>query len=208
MEADIQRRREMEKSKKAAEEQSRKENEARNAAEGARAEEQQSTQAGPSRNQQQAASSHKPRIKICVKRTHKDAESEKRTQKKQKAKGTAPWEQQPPPPPPPTTKKKYRFKPGTVALREIRRYQKSTELLIPKAPFTRLVKEVMESFGDSVTRIQGRALNALQDASESILTSVFEDSVRCMAHAKRVTVQPKDMSLALCLRNEPCLERK
>ncbi|KAF6775580.1 hypothetical protein AHF37_05295 [Paragonimus kellicotti] len=43
-------------------------------------------------------------------------------------------------------KKPHRYRPGTVALREIRRYQKSTELLIRKLPFQRLVREIAQDF--------------------------------------------------------------
>merc|ERR1712090_53518 len=43
-------------------------------------------------------------------------------------------------------KKPHRYKPGTVALREIRRFQKSTELLIKKLPFQRLVREIAQDF--------------------------------------------------------------
>ncbi|KAE8666791.1 histone H3.3 [Hibiscus syriacus] len=49
----------------------------------------------------------------------------------------------------PTTggvKKPHRYRPGTVALREIRKYQKSTELLIRKLPFQRLVREIAQDF--------------------------------------------------------------
>ena len=63
----------------------------------------------------------------------------------------------------------------------------------------------MEKCANKATRIQSRALNALQEASEAIITSVFEDSVLCMAHAKRVTIQPKDMGLTLRLRQDPSL---
>ncbi|MCO5567203.1 hypothetical protein L7F22_020891 [Adiantum nelumboides] len=131
---------------------------------------------------------------------------DKQSSKKQKTKGAPRWEKQPPPPPPPATKKKYRFKPGTVALREIKKYQKTTEPIIPKAPFSRVVREIMEKVGDRATRIQARALNALQEASEAILVSTFEDSVLCMAHAKRVTINSKDMGLALALRQHPSLD--
>lgn len=92
-------------------------------------------------------------------------------------------------------KKPHRYKPGTVALREIRRYQKSTELLIRKLPFQRLVREIMQEYRTDL-RVQGSALLALQEASEAYLIHLFEDTQLCAIHAGRVGVQPKDMALA------------
>ena len=92
-------------------------------------------------------------------------------------------------------KKPHRYKPGTVALREIRRYQKSTELLIRKLPFQRLVREIMQQYRTDL-RVQGSALLALQEASEAYLIHLFEDTQLCAIHAGRVGVQPKDMALA------------
>ncbi|KAF4348015.1 hypothetical protein G4B88_026835 [Cannabis sativa] len=74
-------------------------------------------------------------------------------------------------------KKPHRFRPGTVALREIRKYQKSTELLIRKLPFQRL----------------SSAVSALQEAAEAYLVGLFEDTNLCAIHAKRVTIMPKDI---------------
>jgi histone H3 len=90
-------------------------------------------------------------------------------------------------------KKPHRFRPGTVALREIRRYQKSTELLIRKLPFQRLVREIAQDFKTDL-RFQSAAIGALQEASEAYLVSLFEDTNLCAIHAKRVTVR-KDFSL-------------
>ena len=104
-------------------------------------------------------------------------------------------------------KKPHRYRPGTVALREIRRYQKSTELLIRRLPFQRLVREVAELIGGKL-RFQTHALAALQEASEAYLTSVFEDTNLCAIHAKRVTIMPKDMQLARRIRGEKCAEPK
>jgi histone H3 len=98
-------------------------------------------------------------------------------------------------------KKPHRFRPGTVALREIRRYQKSTELLIRKLPFQRLVREVAEGFKQDL-RFQSHAIMALQEASEAYLTSLFEDTNLCAIHAKRVTIFPKDIQLARRIRGE------
>lgn len=95
-----------------------------------------------------------------------------------------------------------RYRPGTVALREIRRYQKSTELLIRKRPFQRLVLELIQKNCSFSYRLQTTALGALQEASESYLTGLFEDTNLCAIHAKRVTIMPKDMQLARRIRGD------
>ncbi|KPP62815.1 histone H3.3-like [Scleropages formosus] len=92
-------------------------------------------------------------------------------------------------------------KPGTVALREIRRYQKSTELLIRKLPFQRLVREIAQDFKTDL-RFQSAAIGALQEASEAYLVGLFEDTNLCAIHAKRVTIMPKDIQLARRIRGE------
>ena len=94
-----------------------------------------------------------------------------------------------------------RFRPGTVALREIRRCQKSTDLLIRKAPFQRLVREIAEEFKLNL-RFQSTAVLALQEAAEAYLIGLFEDTNLCALHAKRVTIMPKDMQLARRIRGE------
>ncbi|KAK9878183.1 hypothetical protein WA026_021199 [Henosepilachna vigintioctopunctata] len=73
-------------------------------------------------------------------------------------------------------KKPHRYRPGTVALREIRRYQKSTELLIRKLPFQRLVREIAQDFKTDL-RFQSSAVMALQEASEAYLVGLFEDTI-------------------------------
>ncbi|KAK0550081.1 histone H3.1 [Tilletia horrida] len=98
-------------------------------------------------------------------------------------------------------KKPHRYKPGTVALREIRRYQKSTELLIRKLPFQRLVREIAQDYRRDV-RFQSSAINALQEATEAYLVSFFEDVNLAAIHAKRVTIMPKDVALARRIRGE------
>jgi histone H3 len=117
-------------------------------------------------------------------------------------------------------KRPHRYRPGTVALREIRRYQKGTELLIRKAPFQRLVREIMldlpykhlkgyPELRSSVntdkraSRMQSTALLALQEAAEAFLIGFFEDTNECAIHAKRVTIMPKDMHLVKRIRNFP-----
>eukprot|EP01105_Mastigella_eilhardi_P000539 TRINITY_DN1061_c0_g2_i1.p1 TRINITY_DN1061_c0_g2~~TRINITY_DN1061_c0_g2_i1.p1 ORF type:complete len:135 (-),score=37.85 TRINITY_DN1061_c0_g2_i1:60-464(-) len=98
-------------------------------------------------------------------------------------------------------KKPHRFRPGTVALREIRRYQKSTELLIRKLPFQRLVREIAQDFKTDL-RFQSAAIAALQEAAEAYLVGLFEDTNLCAIHAKRVTIMPKDIQLARRIRGE------
>jgi histone H3 len=98
-------------------------------------------------------------------------------------------------------RKTRRYRPGTVALREIRRYQKSTELLLRKLPFQRLVKEIASRLVTDL-RFQSTALLALQEASEAYLVGLFEDTNLCAIHAKRVTILPRDMALARRIRGE------
>merc|ERR1711959_499616 len=97
--------------------------------------------------------------------------------------------------------KKHRFRPGTVALREIKRYQKSTALLLPRAPFQRLVRNICANI-DSDLRFQAQGLLALQEAAEAYMVGIFEDSNLCCIHANRVTVQKKDMELARRIRGD------
>ena len=92
-----------------------------------------------------------------------------------------------------------RYRPGTVALMEIRRYQRKTDLLIRKLPFQRLVREVAQDFKTDL-RFQSAAVLALQEASEAFLVGLFEDTNLCAIHAKRVTIMPKDMQLARRIR--------
>jgi histone H3 len=98
-------------------------------------------------------------------------------------------------------RKKHRYRPGTVALREIRRYQKSPDLLLKKLPFQRLVREIAQQYQEDL-RFQSTAVLALQEAAEAYLVSMFEDSNLCAIHAKRVTIMPKDIRLARRIRGE------
>ena len=98
-------------------------------------------------------------------------------------------------------RKAHRYRPGSVAVREIRRIQKSTELLIRKLPFQRLVKEIAQHVKVDL-RFQGSAVLALQEASEAYLVGVFQDTNLCAIHAKRTTIMPKDMQLARRIRGE------
>ncbi len=101
-----------------------------------------------------------------------------------------------------SVKKVHRYRPGTVALRQIRKYQKTTDLLIRKAPFQRLCNEIIRSDMKLDLRLQSTALLALQTASEAYLIGLFEDTNLCAIHAKRVTIMPKDMQLARRIRGE------
>ena len=102
-------------------------------------------------------------------------------------------------------RKPHRYRPGTVALREIRKYQKTTELLIRKLPFQRLCREIAEDFktlGSPDKRWQSTAILALQEAAEAYMVGLFEDTNLSAIHAKRVTILPKDMQLSRRIRKE------
>lgn len=107
----------------------------------------------------------------------------------------------------PPPKKKFRFRPGTVALREIRKYQKGTELLMRKTPFARLVKEIANDLASASSFPEGvkfgaGAINCLQEAAEDYKVHLFEDANLNAIHAKRVTIAPKDIQLARRIRGE------
>lgn len=93
------------------------------------------------------------------------------------------------------TRKPTKYRPGTVALREIRQYQKSTDLLIRKIPFQRLVREIVRSMFKKDYRFQSVALLALQEASEDFLVRMFEQVNLIAIHGKRQTIYPRDITL-------------
>uniref|UniRef100_A0AC34RAA2 Histone H2A/H2B/H3 domain-containing protein n=1 Tax=Panagrolaimus sp. JU765 TaxID=591449 RepID=A0AC34RAA2_9BILA len=97
--------------------------------------------------------------------------------------------------------KPHRYRPGEIALREIRQYQKSRELLIRKIPFQHLVEEIALSLGTKC-RFQSAAVGALQEAAEAYLVGLFEDTNLCAIHAKRITIMPRDLQLARRIRGE------
>jgi len=104
-------------------------------------------------------------------------------------------------------RKPRRYRPGTVALREIRKYQKSTDLLIRRLPFSRVVREIaldmvtdQMDYSESGLRWQSSALLALQEATEAYLVHLFEDANLCAIHAKRVTIMTRDIQLARRIR--------
>ena len=140
---------------------------------------------------------HHPKLPGSGKAPHKQLQP-KGKKKKGKAQGggrTLPASQQ-------GMRKPRRYRPGTVALREILRYQKSTELLIRKVPFQRLVREIAQDLGKMSIRFQSGAIIALQEASEAYLVGLLKDSNLCAIHAKRVTIMPKDIQLARRIRGE------
>ncbi|KAL8674364.1 MAG: hypothetical protein Q9168_001224 [Polycauliona sp. 1 TL-2023] len=103
----------------------------------------------------------------------------------------------------PQTRKTRRYKPGTIALREIRRYQRTTDLLLLKLPFSRLVREIALSLvpaGGEALRWQSQAIQALQESAEAFMVHLFEDTNLCAIHAKRVTIMQKDIQLARRIR--------
>ena len=103
----------------------------------------------------------------------------------------------------PGIRKTHRYRPGTVALREIRKYQRSTELLIRKAPFQRVCFEILrEDLNQTDFRFQSSAIVSLQEAAESYLVQLLEDANLCAIHAKRVTLYAKDIQLARRIRGE------
>jgi len=101
----------------------------------------------------------------------------------------------------PGEKRPYRHKAGSVAKREIKRYQKTTNLLIPKASFERMVREVSETLKKGM-RFTSTAIEAVQTSAEDYLVKLFEDASLCAAHGKRVTVMDKDIYLARRIRGE------
>ena len=98
-------------------------------------------------------------------------------------------------------RKKIRFRPGTVVLREVKRYQRSVKNLLPKAPFQRIVRAICKDY-DPDLRWQPAALHAVQEASEAYIVGLFEDTNLCAIHADRKTITKKDMDLARRIRGD------
>ena len=98
-------------------------------------------------------------------------------------------------------KKPHRYRPGTVALREIHRYQKSMELLIRRLPFQRLVREIAQDYKPRLNFASG-AILAMQEAVEAYLVGLFEDTNLCAIHAKCITIMPKGIQLARHIHGE------
>lgn len=98
-------------------------------------------------------------------------------------------------------RKPHRWRKGTVALREIKKYQRTFDLLIPRAPFIRLVREIVVKYRVDV-RVRRAACEALQEATEAYLVGIFQDANLSAIHAKRITIKPMDMQLAQQLRRD------
>lgn len=98
-------------------------------------------------------------------------------------------------------KKPHRYRPGTVALREIRNLQKSTKPLVPLLPFFSLMKEIIQEFKADI-RVKREAVHAFREATEAYLVKLLEDSNLAAIHGKRVTVDPRDVMLAKRMRGE------
>ena len=108
-------------------------------------------------------------------------------------------------------KKPHRYRPSLVALREIRRYQLSTENLIKCTPFQRLIREISQEYriqpngpGTPSVQVQfqSTAIAALQEAAENYIVGLFEDVNLLAIHARRVTIMPRDIRLALRIRGD------
>lgn len=98
--------------------------------------------------------------------------------------------------------KKKLFRPSNLALKDIRHYQNTTDLLIPKTRFQRLVREISQTVTNNQFdfRYQTSAILALQEAAEAYLCGLFEDTNLCAIHARRVTILPRDIALAMRIR--------
>lgn len=157
-------------------------------------------EAGPSSKPQQAASpanKRKPKASTSEEARGKRPSGVTKTPKAAKTSDVQPGDPTP-------QGRPRRYKPGTVALKEIRKYQRSFDLLIQKLPFARLVREVAlellpADVGEQL-RWQSHAIQALQEAAEAFLVHLFEDTNLCALHAKRVTIMQKDIQLARRIR--------
>lgn len=96
-------------------------------------------------------------------------------------------------------RKRYRARPGTKAIRMIKAYQKSGSLLIPRAPFRRLVREMAGKEHPQI-RFTKRSIPALQEATEQYLVELFHNAQIVTTNSDRFTVMPKDISVACQLR--------
>lgn len=96
---------------------------------------------------------------------------------------------------------RHRRRPGTVALREIKRYQKTADFLLPRAPVQRLIRSISTGI-DPELRFRSEALAAIQEAAESYIVGLFEDTTLCAVHARRTTIMQKDMALARRIRGD------
>ena len=100
-----------------------------------------------------------------------------------------------------TQHKKMRYRPGTVALREIKKYQKHSKPLTARLPFERRVRTLLKEL-DTEVRLRPQTLEAMREATEAYLVDVLADSNLCAIHAKRETVMVKDIVLASRIRGD------
>ncbi|GMS82706.1 hypothetical protein PENTCL1PPCAC_4881 [Pristionchus entomophagus] len=93
---------------------------------------------------------------------------------------------------------------GSKVLKDIKRYQRGFNLLIPRMPFRRVVRQVMQEMkrGSDGLMIQSLAVDALQEAAEAYLVSLFDDANMAAIHARRVTIMPKDLDIVRRIRRE------
>ena len=98
-------------------------------------------------------------------------------------------------------KKKRRYRAGTVALREIKKYQRTTENLIQRLPFKKLVKEILQDYQDGFL-VSKEAVSCLQESAEMFLVNLLADTQLAAIHAKRITIKPIDMQFARRLRGD------
>ena len=147
------------------------------------------------KTQPTADSSHKKRSKKTVPFAHKKASEAKKKSSKPSSNADKNTATNP-------TKKPHRFRPGTVALREIRKYQKTGEFLVPRLPFMRLVREIAYTGKDGRVddnKLQMRwtrdAIEALHEITENYLVKLFMNSQTLAVHAKRITIKREDMQV-------------
>lgn len=84
------------------------------------------------------------------------------------------------------------------AMNEIMKLQRTTNLLIPRLPFQRVIREILQQNGTDL-RVQSLAIDALRESSEMYLVQMFSDALLCMIHAKRVTLHIRDIHLLKAL---------
>lgn len=101
----------------------------------------------------------------------------------------------------PSGKSSRRLKPGVKALREIRKLQKSTHTLIPRLPMSRIIREIAHNHNNEL-RFRPEAIECIHQATETYLTALFEDTNLLAIHARRVTIRPEDMKLAMRVRGD------
>ena len=93
-------------------------------------------------------------------------------------------------------KKKRRFKAGTVALREIRKYQRSTDNLVPAAPMERVVRSILQEQGHTDIRLSKKGMAAIHEAAETYLAEQFNVMCELAIFRGGVTITAKDLAMA------------